>query len=166
MLDTARIVRDGALFSVAASTYLLVLLRLNCRLFLRHYPDELRKIVPPKSKHERQMSVLLGVPFVLLLLGFPYVSTMRWQSASQGRSSFWELSAHAFGVLFLFNLVDLLILDWLIVCWYAPDWTILPGTEHVAPAHPYFHHFRGFVIGTGGLILVALAIAALVNSQF
>jgi hypothetical protein len=165
LVDTARILRDGALFSVVGSTYLVLMLRFNCRLFLRHYPEELRKIVPPKSKHERQMSVLFGVPFVLLLLGFPYVSTRLWQSASQGRSSFWELFAHAFGVFFLFNLVDLLVLDWLIVCWYVPSWTILPGTEHIARTQPYFHHFKGFLIGTASLVLVVFAIAALLNSQ-
>jgi hypothetical protein len=106
LLDTARIVRDGALLSVAGSTYLVLLLRFNCRIFLRHrhYRKELRKIVPPKSKHEMQMSVLLGVPFALLLLGTPYVSARLWQTRSQRSSSFWELFAHAFGVFFLFNL--------------------------------------------------------------
>jgi hypothetical protein len=110
-LDMARILRDGALLSVACSTYLVLLLRFNCRIFLRHYPKELRKIVPPKSKHEMQMSALLGVPFVLLLLGAPYLSTSLWQTRSQGSSSFWELFVHAFGVFFLFNLVDLLVID-------------------------------------------------------
>jgi len=52
-----RILRDGALLSVVASTYLLVLLRLNPRIFLRHYPKEIREIVPPKSEKERQMSI-------------------------------------------------------------------------------------------------------------
>jgi hypothetical protein len=27
--------------------------------------------------------------------------------------------------------VDLLILDWLIVCWFKLRWAILPGTEHM-----------------------------------
>jgi hypothetical protein len=166
LLDTARIVRDGALLSVAGSTYLLLLLRFNCRIFLRHYPKELRKIVPPKSKREMQMSVLLGVPFALLLLGAPYVSTRLWQTTSRGSSSFWELFAHGFGVFFFFNLVDLLVIDWLIVCWYAPSWVILPGTEHIVHTNPYLHHFKGFLIGTASSVFVGFAIAALLNNQF
>jgi hypothetical protein len=54
LLDTMRIVRDGALLSLVGSTYLLVLLRFNPRIFLRHYPKEIREIVPPKSGKERR----------------------------------------------------------------------------------------------------------------
>jgi hypothetical protein len=66
-----RIMRDGALLSVAASTYLLVLLRFNPRIFLRHYPKEIREIVPPKSEKERRISILLG-----LLIGIPFTSVL------------------------------------------------------------------------------------------
>ena len=83
-----------------------------------------------------------------------------------GKSLLWELFTYAFGVLFIFNLVDLLILDWLIVCWFEPRWVILPGTEHIVIPKQYLHHFKGFLIGTVGLAIVGLAIAALLNSQF
>jgi hypothetical protein len=55
VLDTARIVRDGALLSAVASTYLLLLLRLNPHICLCHYPKEIREIVPPKSEKEWRM---------------------------------------------------------------------------------------------------------------
>ena len=126
MLDTTRVVRDGALLSVVVSTYLLVLLRFNPRLFLRHYPKEIREVVPPKSEKERRMSIFLG-----LLIGVPFASALLWRTATLGSPSFWELFAYAFGVLFIFNLVDLLILDWLIVCWFEPRWVTLPGTGHI-----------------------------------
>jgi hypothetical protein len=59
------------------------------------------------------MSILLG-----LLIGAPFTSALLWRTATLGsRHSFWGLFAYAFGVLFIFNLVDLLILDWLIVCY-------------------------------------------------
>jgi len=158
MLDATRIVRDGVLFSVVASTCLIALLRFNPRIFLRHYPREIRKIVPPKSEKERQLSILLG-----LLIGVPLASALVWRVATLGSHSFWELFAYAFGVLFIFNLVDLLVLDWLIVCWLEPRWVILPGTEHVVIPKQYLHHFKGFLIGTVGLVIVGLAIAALLS---
>ena len=161
MLDTMRIVRDGALLSVVASTYLLVLLRFNPRIFLGHYPKEIRQIVPPRSKKERRMSILLG-----LLIGAPFAVALLWRTATLRSHSFWELFAYAFGVLFIFNLVDLLILDWLIVCWVKPNWVLLPGTEHIAIPNPYVHHFKEFLMGTAGLVIVGLAIAALLSIQF
>jgi hypothetical protein len=165
LLDTMRILRDGALLSVVASTYLLVLLRFNPRIFLRHYPREIREIVPPKSEKERRISILLGVPFALLLLGAPFASALLRRTATQGSASFLELFAHAFGVFFLFNLVDLLILDWLIVCRFKPRWVVLPGAEHIVIAKPYLLHFKGFLIGTVGSVIVGLAIAALLRIQ-
>ena len=107
------------------------------------------------------MSVLLG-----LLLGAPFTSALLWRTATLGSHSFWELFAYAFGVLFIFNLVDLLILDWLIVCWFKPHWVILPGTEHIVIPNPYLHHFKEFLMGTVGLVIVGLAIAALLSIQF
>ena len=158
MLDTARIVRDGALLSVVASTYLLALLRFNPRIFLGHYPKEIRAIVPPKSAKERRISLLLG-----LLIAAPITSALLWRAMTLGSHSFWDLFAYAFGVLFIFNLVDLLILDWLIVCWFKLRWVILPGTEHIVIPNPYLHHFKEFLLGTVGLVIVGLAIAALLS---
>jgi hypothetical protein len=161
LLDTARIVRDGALLSVVASTYLLLLLRFNPRVFLRHYPKEIREIVPPKSEKERRISILLG-----LLIGAPFTSALFWRAATLESHSFWELFAYAFGVLFIFGLVDLFILDWLIVCWFKPRWLIIPGAEHIVISKPYLHHFKGFLVGTVGSVIVSLAIAALLSIQF
>ena len=153
-----RIMRDGVLFSLAGSTYLLVLLRFNPRIFLRHYPKEVQAIVPPKSEKERRMSILHG-----LLIAAPFASALFWRTATLGSHSFWELFAYAFGVLFIFNLVDLLILDWLIVCWVKPRWVILPGTEHIVFPKQYLHHLKGFLMGTVGLAIAGLAIAALLS---
>ena len=160
MLDTARIVRDGALLSVVASTYLLLLLRFNPRIFLGHYPKEIREIVPPKSEKERRMSILLG-----LLIGAPSASALLWRTATLESHSFWAQFAYAFGVLFIFNLVDLVILDWFIVCWLKPRWVILPGTERIVILKPWLHHFKGFLLGTIGLVIVGLAIAGLLSIQ-
>jgi hypothetical protein len=153
-----RILQDGAVLSLVASAYLLVLLRFNPRIFLKHFPKEVREAVPPKSPKEQRTSAVLG-----LLLALPLMSALLWRAATLGTHSFWAIFAYAFGVLFLFNLVDLLILDWLIVCFLEPPWVILPGTEHLVLPKQYLHHFKGFLIGTVGLSLVALVIAALLS---
>ena len=166
MLDTMRILRDGALLSVVTSTYLLVLLRFNPRMFLKHFPKEIREIVPPKSEKERRMSILLGVPLGLLFIGSTFASALLWRASAQGSLSFWELFAHVFGLFFLFNLVDLLILDWLIVCRFTPRWLIIPGTEHIVMPKEYLYHFKGFLMGTVVSVIGGLAIAALLHFLF
>ena len=157
-MNITHILQDGALLSLAASIYLLLLLRFNPRVFLRHYPKAVQEIVPPKSGKERRISALHG-----LLLGVPFISAVLWRTATSGGHTFWHQFAYAFGLLFIFNLVDLVILDWLIVCWIEPRWLILPGTEHLVIPKQYFHHFKGFLIGTVGLAIVGLAVAALLS---
>jgi hypothetical protein len=57
----------------------------------------------------------------------------------------------------------LLILDWLIVCWFEPRWMTLPGTEHIVIPKQYVHHFKGFLLGTAGLMVAGFAVAALLS---
>jgi hypothetical protein len=166
LVDTMRILRDGALLSVVTSTYLLALLRFNPRMFLRHFPKEIREIVPPRSAKERRMSLLLGAPLGLLFIGSTFASALLWRASVQGGLSFWELFAHVFGLFFLFNLVDLLILDWLIVCRFTPRWLIIPGTEHIVMPKEYFYHFKGFLLGTVVSVIGGLAVAALLPVLF
>ena len=158
-----RTLRDGALLSAVASTYLLVLLRFIPRMFLEHFPKEIRAIVPPKSDKERRMSILLGVPLGLLFLGSTFASALSYRASAQRSLSFWELFAHVFGLFFLFNLVDLLILDWLIVCRFTPRWLVIPGTEHLVMPKEYFYHFKGFLTGTAVSVIGGLAITALLH---
>ena len=60
----------------------------------------------------------------------------------------------------LFNLVDLVIIDWLIIVWWQPAWTTLPDTAHLMHTNTYRHHFNGFITGcalvTGWFAFVAL----------
>ncbi len=161
-----RILRDGALLSVVTSTYLLVLLRFNPRMFLRHFPKEIREIIPPRSVKEMRMSILLGVPLGLLFLGSACASALLWRASAQASLSFWELFAHVFGLFFLFNLVDLLILDWLIVCRFTPRWLIIPSTEHIVMPKQYLYHFKGFLMGTVVSVMGGLAIAAVLHVLF
>ena len=161
LLDTTRIMQDGALFSAVASICLLLLLRFNPRIFLGHYPEEIRRIVPPRSKKERRTSLLLA-----MLFGAPVMSALLWRTATLGSHSFWDYFVYCFGVLFIFNLVDLLILDWLLVCWFKLRWAILPGTEHIVVPNPYLRHFKEFLMGTVGLVIVGLLVAAVLSIQF
>ena len=107
------------------------------------------------------MSILLG-----LLIGAPFTSALLWRTATLGNHSFWELFAYAFGVLFIFNLVDLLSSIGLSCAGSSHAGWILPSTEHTVIPKPYLHHFKGFLMGTVGLVIVGLAIAALLHFLF
>ena len=142
------IVRDGLILSLLATLFILVSIRINPRLWLGDYPKPIQTQVPPKDEQEKRLSRWIGIPFMLLLLGVPLVSAWRLQALGEGLLPFASLVLIAAGVAFVFNLVDLLLIDWLVFCTLTPDFIILPGTKGHPAYKDYAFHFRGFLTGT------------------
>jgi hypothetical protein len=159
----------------------------NPRIFLHDYPRGNQEKVPKKTKSEKRLMVALGVPFMLMLLLGKYISTLTLKT--QGEARFWALWLNAAGVVWVFNVVDWLILDWLIFCTLTPRFLVIPESEGMAEykllalcgsrkkiPHPYpspngrgvrskkdyGFHFRGFLHGTVYSILGGLIIAGIV----
>ena len=163
MVDLNRILRDGGVLSLLASLLLLAILRVNPRLFLQDYPAEIQAAVPPKTEQEERHSLVLGIPFVLLAAVVPFWSTWALQRASGGSLGFLTLTFHGFGVASVFNLVDLVVLDWWLFCTVQPKIMVIPGTEGMGAYRDYGYHFRAFCRGTAICAAAGLAIAALVT---
>ena len=163
MININKILLDGALLSILASLSIFCILRFNPRLFLQDYPDEIQAVVPPKTDLEKRQSLITGIPFLLILLAVPFISTVVLKRQSGEMISFFPLFLNAFCVAFLFNLVDLLLLDWLLFCYITPSFLVIPGTEGMGAYKDYGYHFRAFLIGTilslaGGLIIAGLVV--------
>ena len=149
----------GIAGSVLISAVLLGMIAVNPRLMLQDYPKDVQAAVPPKTREEKRQTLYWSLPFWLLLLGFPTATALSAQATHAG---FLEIFVSAFGVMFVFNLVDWLILDWLVFCTITPRFAVLPGTEGMAGYKNYAMHFRGFVIGTALSVVIGLLIAAIV----
>ena len=107
------------------------------------------------------MSLILGVPFLILLFAIPTASTLTLEAQGGGAVSFLQLLTNGVGILFIFNLVDWLLLDWLVFCTLTPRFVVIPGTEGAAGYKDYAFHFRGFLIGTAFSALVGTVIAGI-----
>lgn len=161
MVSVPRIILDGLLFSAIASVFIIVTLRLNPRIWLHDYPPDIQARVPPKTEGERRRSLLVGLPFLILLVAVPLISTLVLKRQCQGEISFLQLALHAFGVVFVFNVVDWLVLDWLMFCAITPGFVVIPGSEGAAGYKDYGFHFRGFLKGTAFSAVAGLAIGAI-----
>lgn len=155
MLDLPLLVRDGLILAVLASLWVVGSLRYNPRLFLRHYPKEIREAAAPLTKSERATSKLVGLPFLALLVGLPIWSTLSF-STNHPEASFVDLLVHGFGVSMVFNLVDLLALDFLWLGVLRPRWAMIPNTEHVVFRFNYVDHLRGFVVGSVLALIIGI----------
>jgi hypothetical protein len=162
MIDVRHMLIDGAILSLLASLYLMAVLWFNPRLFLQDYPAPIQSAVPPKTEQEKRLSLILGLPFLLLLLVAPLLSTLAFVHGSEGGVPFLAAFFHAFGVVFTFNIVDWLVLDWVVFCTLTPQFLVIPGSEGMAAYKDYFYHFRAFLLGTvlslgGGMLIAAVA---------
>jgi hypothetical protein len=67
-----------------------------------------------------------------------------------------------FVMLMVFNLVDLLVLDWLIFVTIRPRIIVLPGTEGMEGYRDYGFHFRAFLKGVVESLVASLLVAGFV----
>jgi hypothetical protein len=160
-MDLTRTLLDGMILTILASIYIIITLKYNPRIWLQDYPKDIQNMVPPKTGREKRLSLILGIPFIILLLGVPFLSTLAMGLRSRGDVGFIPLFVNAFSVTFVFNIIDWLVLDWLMFCTITPRFVVIPGTEGAAGYKNYFFHFRGFLIGTllsivGGLIIAGI----------
>jgi hypothetical protein len=61
----------------------------------------------------------------------------------------------------MWNLIDLLLLDWLLLMTFKPRFMILPGTEGMAGYNDYGFHFRKFLNGIVFTFLLSLIVSGI-----
>jgi hypothetical protein len=155
------IVLYGLVLSVALSAVIVGTLYANPRLLLRSYPPAIKRRAGAQTASERKKTAIVGVFFLLLLIGIPAVSTRMLERAQGGDIAFSDAFLNAFGIMTFFNAVDWLVIDWLLFCALTPKFLVIEGTEGMAEYKDYRFHFRGFVVGTALAAAASLAMAGL-----
>jgi hypothetical protein len=124
------------------------------------YPPDIRQKYGPMSPRAARARPLVAVAVFGAVLVIPILGLFALRS-ELGSVPF--LAALAFGgvAVFVFNLYDLLILDWLLFCTIQPRPMVLPGTEGMAGYRDYRFHFIGFLKGLGFCLAGGLVIAGL-----
>lgn len=150
----------GIPLSLALSAIVLITIYKKPRLMLRDYPADIQNVVPPQTPTEKRQTGYLGVLLVLLMLIFSAAAAFSAKGAHHG---FLSIFLSAFGAPFLFNIVDWLILDWLIFCTITPKFAVFPGTEGMAGYKNYAMHLRGFLIGMLLSAVVGLIVAGIIT---
>lgn len=156
-----RMLTDGFIVTAFGTVMVITALAINPRLFLQDYPKAIQARVPPKTPDEKRLSLIIGLPFVGVVLIAPLVSTWVLDQQLGGDLSFWVAFANIFGIVMIFNLFDLLVLDVLWLCTFTPKMAIIPGTEGMAEYKDYGYHFKVHTPATVVMALVS-AVAALV----
>jgi hypothetical protein len=162
MFNFTRTILDGLILSGIASVFIVISMLINPRIWLQDYPEDIQNMVAPKSDSEKRLSLIIGIPFLILIFVGPFFSTLFLKFRNPD-ASFLDLSLNAFGVVFIFNVVDWLLLDWLMFCTLTPRFVVIPGSEGMEGYKNYYFHFRGFLKGTVICVLAGLVISGIVS---
>lgn len=167
-MDTLQLVQYGAMwgiiFGLVFCAATLVLGRVNAAMLVNEYPPDVRaKFGAMDARTRRQAN--LASPLLLVVLGSVIALALSGLRAQTGELTAPGVFIAAVTMFQVWNLLDLLLLDWLLLMTLQPRFMILPGTEGMPGYRDHGFHFRKFLNGIvltfvlGGIVtLIAMAV--------
>lgn len=163
-MEISLILKHGLIYSLLLSVSLFLFVLVNPRLMLHAYPKEIRKSVIRKTKREKRQTVTYGMLFILTFIFYPFLLGLYY--ALHYHLKFENILLFVWGVTMFFNLWDLIILDWLVVCTLTPNFIIIPGTTGNKGYKNYRFHFVGFLKGILTTFILSLVMTVLIKYVF
>jgi len=157
----------GIIFAIVITLYLLfTMVKFSPRIWgFSDYPKTITDTVPPQTKAEKKIGIFLSIPFFIMGLAFPIISTIILKVEYGGYIDFLSAFLNIFGIFMFMNFADLIILDWIIVGTITPKFVIIPGTEHMKDKeYKEFRisHGKAHVLGTLFMCLLSLLLAFII----
>ena len=157
------LVAHGLFYAIIVTGYLfLLMVSTSPRVWgYSDYSELIKAKVPPQTKKEKRLAIIVGLPWIIFTFGFPIYSTLILKSKLGGEIPFWTAFLNVFVLVCLAVLGDLVILDWLIVSTITPEFVIIPGTEK-ADYKDFSHHYKGHARAAVPLVLLCIIFAGIV----
>lgn len=143
------IIKLGSLLCAIATVCIVGSQLVNARLWLKSYPKPIQNAVPPRTNAEKCFKLISGIPFMLALIGLPIIAALIYRRTVNPDPGFFQYFLILFSTSFMFNVYDLLVLDWLIFCFITPAYQVIEGSEHLMKEYKnYSFHLKGFYMGS------------------
>jgi hypothetical protein len=150
----------GAILSVLLIFTFLALFLISPASWVHDYPPDIKAAFGEMDARSRQWQRIAVIPTLLIMFGVPIWSVVRLADIGGPALTFWDVALSVFIVATTFNLVDLVILDWLVFVTWQPKRIVLPGTEGLAGYKDYGFHLKASLKGQVGIFVVSLVFAA------
>ena len=157
------IVGNGLIYTTLGAGYLLLfMITFNARIWgYQDYPERIKEKVPPQTRREKGIASLVGIPWFLFILAYPLVSTANLEKVLGSEFSFAIAFFNLTFMMFLFFLVDLVVLDWLIISKITPKFVIIDGTTP-EDYKDFSHHYKGHLIASLPILLFCALFSAII----
>jgi hypothetical protein len=164
LLDWHILFSDALIYGLVLSVVLTILTVISgaiaLDMFVDDYPPDIKQRYGPMSPRAARLRPFIAALLFITVLLVPIIGLFVLQAKVP---SVPFLPAFVFSgiVVLVFNVFDLIILDWLFFCTIQPRSMVLPGTEGMAGYRDYRFHFIGFLKGLGFSAVTGLLIAVL-----
>ncbi len=149
---------SGVLMSTLLTILILASLARNPRALIINGPKIMRETLAPLTETEMRELNLGRVLIVLIILLMPLAIGIWYERAYQ-QLSYGEAFLFLWIIWMIYNMVDLVIIDWFVLLWWQPSWSVIPNARPYSEYTDYVHHFRGFLKGTVMVAVFALVYA-------
>lgn len=162
MLGT-HMLTHGLFYALVVNLYLfLMMVTTSPRVWgYADYSDEIKAKVPPQTRSEKRLALLISLPWFVFTFGFPIYSTFALKANLGGEIPYWAAFLNVLVLILLATFGDLVVLDWLIISVITPSFVIIPGTNE-KDYKDFSHHFKAHARAVIPLLLVSVVISLIV----
>jgi len=151
----------GVLLSAVLSGLILWSLWFNPEMWLHDAPRAVQEKYGPISAKSKRQRTLFVIPFFLVVIALPWLALQQLPQVTGQPYTFQTVFITLLVMFMTFNVVDLLLIDWLIVETWRPGFLRHSRLGQLMEGHDYWFHFVGFCKGSLGLSLVSLLVAGI-----
>lgn len=152
----------GAILSGVLTILILGSFYINPEMWLQDAPRDVQEKHGPMSARAKRQRAWLAVAFAVAIIGVVGISIYQLPAVVGGPLTFMPLFLHLWIIFMLFNVVDLLLIDWLIVEYIRPAFIVQSGLGQLMGERNYWYHFQGFLKGSVGILIASLLLAGVI----
>ncbi len=162
-MDIGMAVIYGVIWSLLWIIFIGILLFKYPKAMEHDFPEDIKekaKLPDMDRKTSRQAMLVTVISYVILSAFAIWSGVSTFSSAP---ISFFSLLGHEWILCQMWNVIDLLLVDWLVVCFFTPKWILFhfPGTEDCKGWKDYGFHLKGFLHGLVYISIFALVYAGI-----
>ncbi|MDX1643146.1 MAG: hypothetical protein R3244_02190 [Thermoanaerobaculia bacterium] len=163
-LDTetllSRFLADGLLLGALFSIVVVLSLLADPVVWLDDYPPDVRTMAPAELSGSVVVESATAGALLLLVAGGFWLAERRLERDLDRSLGFAGRFVYLWLLFQCVNVVDVVVVDWLIFTAWTPDFLVIPGTEGAAGYDDYLFHWRQSFLRSEPWV-ASLAVAAL-----
>ncbi|KAG4098122.1 hypothetical protein H8356DRAFT_939789 [Neocallimastix lanati (nom. inval.)] len=147
---------DAAIWSALWMLYIYGLLKWFPWTMLHEMTEDIQKkakLKKPTSKQRRNTFIYQVLSIIVIFGSLGYFGIAPF---TESKVSFLTIFIYSFIICMAWNVIDLVIMDWFIVCYLTPSWVVIQGTQDCEGYKDYIHHFKDFLVGCVYMTLIAI----------